>query len=254
MQEYATTKSGPLAGIGIDSYAYLPIFDHISRTGSGYERMKKLLGENRPSSESDARAHALYSLASDVLSSPTAPSAVYLTNRSQHPLPVDLSWSPDSPVGFVRGKFLTIGALLSQPVSHGTVHVRSADPIDSPVIDPRYLSSPVDVEVMAEHLLQIETIAASEPLSSAFLLQPLQRRDPASDFRGDLGKAKRYARTSSISMVSTDFTCCPRSLIFCSWNVTLSREMSPGDVLRVTTSTSTSRHIPLGGFLSFQCT
>lgn len=179
--------------------------DHVSQTGSGHERMRKLLSENRPSG-SDARENAFYSLASDTLLSSTAPSAVYLTNRSQHPLPVDLTVSPDSPVGFVSGKFLTIGALLSQPVSHGTVHIRSANPIDAPIIDPKYLSHPVDVEVMAEHLLQIEKVAASEPLSSTFLLQPLQRRDPASDFKGNLEKARRYARTSSISMVSHIFT------------------------------------------------
>lgn len=98
------------------------------------------------------------------------------------------------------GKFLTIATVLSQLLSPGTSHIRSADPTDAPVIDPAYLSHPVDAEVMAAQMLQIEQIAVSEPLSSTLLAQPLQRRDPASNFNGDLEKARRFARTSSISM------------------------------------------------------
>lgn len=206
MQEYATSKSGPLASIGIETYAYLPVLDHVSQDSPGYERLRKLLDENLPP-ESDRRASALCSLARQTLLDPKAPSAVYLTMRGQNPHPVDLTWSPDSPAGPVPGKFLTIATVLSQPLSPGTTHIRSADPADAPLIDPAYLSHPVDAEVMAAHLLQIERLAASEPLSGACLQQPLRRRDPASDFGGDLERAKRFARTSSISMWHPAGTC-----------------------------------------------
>ncbi|KUI60278.1 L-sorbose 1-dehydrogenase [Cytospora mali] len=151
MQEYATSKSGALASIGIETYAYLPILDHVSRDS--------------------------------------------------------LAWSPDSPASPVQGKLLTIATVLSQPLSPGTSHIRSADPTDAPVIDPAYLSHPVDAEVMAAQMLQIEQIAASEQLSSTFLVQPLQRRDAASDCNGDREKAKRFARTSSTSMWHPTGTC-----------------------------------------------
>ncbi|KAK7743872.1 hypothetical protein SLS53_003892 [Cytospora paraplurivora] len=206
IQEYATSKSGALASIGIDTYAYLPILDHVSQDSPGFERLSKLLDENGPPG-SDQRASALYSFVRQTLLDPKAPSAAYLTMRGQSPLPVDLTWSPDSPTRPVPGKFLTIATVLSQPLSPGTSHIRSADPTDAPVIDPAYLSHPVDAEVMAAQMLQIEKIAASEPLSSTLLVQPLRRRDPASDFRGDLEKAKRFARTSSISMWHPAGTC-----------------------------------------------
>ncbi|ROW11583.1 hypothetical protein VMCG_01317 [Cytospora schulzeri] len=206
MQEYATSKSGALASNGTETYAYLPLLDHVSKDSPGFERLHKLLNDNIPP-ESDHRASALYSFVRQTLLDPRAPSGVYFTMRGQGPHPVDLAWSPDSPVGPVPGKFLTIATVLSQPLSPGTSHIRSADPADAPVIDPAYLSHPVDAEVMAAQMLQIEQIAASEPLSSTLLAQPLQRRDPASDLRGDLEKAKRFARTSSTSMWHPAGTC-----------------------------------------------
>lgn len=197
MQDYATNRSGPLASTGFDAYAYLPVIDHGSAPGR--ERLEDLIRENRPP-ETDRAAQAMYSLASKALLDQEFPSGAYLALRAQSLLPVDLSWSPNSPTGPVPGKFLGIAVLLSNPVSRGSVHIHSADPADAPTIDPAYLSNPVDTEILAEHLLQIEKIAASEPLSSRFLAQPLQRRDPASDMRGDLDHAKRYARASSVSM------------------------------------------------------
>lgn len=197
MQEYATDRSGPLASTGIDAYAYLPVIDHDS--GLGHERVQSLVRENRPP-ETDHAAQTVYSIASKTLLDQSSPSAGYLVFRCQAALPVDLSWSPNSPTGPVPGNFIAIAALLSNPVSRGSVHIRSADPADAPLIDPAYLSHPVDAEILAEHMLQIEKIAASEPFSSRLLAQPLQRRDPASDLRGDLEHAKRFVRASSKSM------------------------------------------------------
>lgn len=197
MQDYATNRSGPLASTGIEAYAYLPVIDHGS--GPGAERLQDLLRVNRPP-ETDRAAQSMYSLASKALLDQSYPSGAYLAFRSQSVLPVDLSWSPNSPTGPTPGKFITIGVLLANPISRGSVHIRSVDPADAPIIDPAYLSNPVDTEILAEHMLQIEKIAASEPLSSKFLAQPLQRRDPAADLKGDLDHAKKYARTSSISM------------------------------------------------------
>ncbi|KAK7708283.1 hypothetical protein SLS63_013530 [Diaporthe eres] len=206
LQEYATSQTGLLTSIGIETYAYLPILDRLSQDSPGYKKLSKLLDDNQPP-ESDHRASALYSLVRKTLLDPKAPSGVHMTMRAQNADPVDLEWSPNSPTGPVPGKFLTLAAVLSHPLSLGTTHIRSANPTDAPAIDPAYLSNPVDAEVFASHVLQIEQLAASEPLSSTFLKQPLRRRDPASDLRGDLDKAERFARTSGISMWHPAGTC-----------------------------------------------
>lgn len=207
MRDYATNKSGPLASAGMETTAYLPVLSHVSQTGPDFERLQKLLRENAPSKCDNHRATALYELASQTLLDPHAPSGLYHTLRSQALSPVDLEWSPTSPIGPVPGKFLTFVVALAQPLSTGTVHLRSANASDPPLIDPAYLSHPVDQEVLASHLLQIDDVLAKALSTKLLLAQPLQRRDPASDFGGDLDKARRFARASSVSMWHPAGTC-----------------------------------------------
>lgn len=136
MQDYAANRSGPLTSTGIEAYAYLTVIDHGS--GPGSERLQDLIRENRPP-ESERGAQAIYSLASKALLDQASHSGAYLVFRSQSVLPVDLSWAPNSPPGPVPGKFVTIAVLLANPISRGSVHIRSADPADAPTVDPNYL-------------------------------------------------------------------------------------------------------------------
>jgi choline dehydrogenase len=59
-----------------------------------------------------------------------------------------------------------IGFSAMLPRSRGSVRLRSADPADRPLIDPRYLSDPRDVEVMKEGLRVARTIGRAEALSA----------------------------------------------------------------------------------------
>ncbi|KAI1775443.1 GMC oxidoreductase [Hypoxylon cercidicola] len=203
-QEYATSKTGPLSYVGVTSYAYLPIVDYL--TPDGQVRLKDLLDKNRPPETEgirNARDRAYYEVVENSLLDPNEPSGAYLSVASQNVLPVDPE--TDSPQGPVPGKFITIGAMLSQPLSRGTVHIQSSDPSHAPSIDPEYLSNPVDMDVFAKHILHIEAIASAPPMSK-LLKQPLHRRDPASRLT-DLESAKRYLRASMISMWHMAGTC-----------------------------------------------
>ncbi|SPQ20995.1 0d69f2b2-7972-48b9-ad5f-b070102e1b4d [Thermothielavioides terrestris] len=80
--------------------------------------------------------------------------------------------------GPAPGKFVSIGALLSHPLSRGSVHIASGDPLADPAIDPGYLSNPLDEEVLAHHLLHILTTAASPPLASLLRLAPDDGAEP----------------------------------------------------------------------------
>lgn len=62
------------------------------------------------------------------------------------------------------GHGYTIGAVLLQPESRGEVRLASADPFQPPVIDPRYLTSDRDTELLAWGLEQVIRIFATEPL------------------------------------------------------------------------------------------
>ncbi|KAH7320746.1 hypothetical protein B0I35DRAFT_477300 [Stachybotrys elegans] len=197
MNMYAQNKTGPLTSIGLTTYSYLPVIDYLTERGRNL--LLDLLNKWRPhwqAGYANARDRLYYSVMEKYLNDPKQASAAFFTVTAQTPLPV--GDDTESPAGNIAGKFLTIGSILSAPLSHGTVHISSADVKDAPIVDPRYLSHPVDVEIFGRHMQYIETIAASAGLKS-ILKQPLNRRDPVSHLE-TLEQAKAYAKRSSISM------------------------------------------------------
>lgn len=221
MHEYAASRSGPLTSVGVYTYAYLPV-PAQGEGPTGQQRLRDLLARHRPDDddeESRPLACALHDLAERMLLDPEAPSGAYLSVVSQTPRPVEPgageSGPPEKKAPEVEpGKFVTIGAMLSHPLSRGSVHIRSADPLADPAIDPRYLSHPLDEEVLARHLRHVDAVvAASPPLAGRVLRRPLERlrRDSVAD---DLDAAKRYLRAHGASMWHPAGSCAmlPRGL------------------------------------------
>lgn len=56
-----------------------------------------------------------------------------------------------------------------RPFSRGSVHIRSSNPFDDPLIDPRYGSNPLDLHVLREALLFNRALIATDAMA---LLQP----------------------------------------------------------------------------------
>ncbi|KAJ7609555.1 hypothetical protein DFH06DRAFT_1246833 [Mycena polygramma] len=56
--------------------------------------------------------------------------------------------------------------ILVKPLSRGTVHINSTDPLVAPVIDPKYLSAPHDKFALAKGVQFTRTIVNTEPLKS----------------------------------------------------------------------------------------
>lgn len=140
MQEYGATQSGPMSSCGVYSYAYLPVLEHAS--DEGRKALKTLLDKSRPdsgSSAEDARAQAYYDAAERTLLDQKEPSGAYVSALAQITIPLDAN--AEKPPAALPGKFITIGSILSQPLSRGSVHVRSKDPSAQPIIDPLSVSS-----------------------------------------------------------------------------------------------------------------
>ncbi|KAK5631662.1 hypothetical protein RRF57_007376 [Xylaria bambusicola] len=74
----------------------------------------------------EARACAYYEIAKRNLTDPSQPSGTYLSVIAQQNLPVNPG--SDSPQGPVPGRFLTLGLVLSHPLSFGSVHLKSDGP------------------------------------------------------------------------------------------------------------------------------
>ena len=66
------------------------------------------------------------------------------------------------------GMYAGLLAILEHPFSRGSVHINSSDPTIYPVIDPNYLGAEVDLEIFADIMLHLQTVAKAEPLASLF--------------------------------------------------------------------------------------
>jgi choline dehydrogenase-like flavoprotein len=204
MQEYGATKSGPLSSCGVYSYAYMPVLKHADEEGK--KALKVLLDQNRPASGSspeEVRTGAYYDIVETTFLDQKEPSGAYVSALAQITIPIDAK--AEKPPAALPGKFITIGCMLSQPLSRGSIHICSKDPSTQPTIDPNYLSHPVDLEIMAHHILQTKKIASLSALNN-LLAKPLTHRDAAADF-SDLESAKAWAKGNAISMWHLGGTC-----------------------------------------------
>ncbi|KAI2932653.1 CAZyme family AA3 [Aspergillus niger] len=199
MQEYAATGSGPLASLGVYTYAYLSLPD------TDRSALQALFTDDTPDNSQQHRARkAYYDIAKTTILDSKQPSAAYLAALGQTNYSKDLN---DGTIPAASpGKFITLGVMLSQPLSRGSVYITSNNPEIPPIIDPGYLSNPLDLEVIARHLLGVKDLAESPQLGE-LLEQPLKFRDPAADFQGDLDAAKKYARDNLVSMWHFVGTC-----------------------------------------------
>ena len=148
-----------------------------------------------------ARALAYYDIAERVLLGRDEPSGAYLTSLGQRPVETD-PVTGERTIKVLPGNHLVMAGILAHPLSRGSVHIRSADNLDAPVIDP-YLTHPVDIEVLAEHMLYLQGLASRGPLAE-LLRQPATASQPLSDLAGAAG---RYVRLRAMLMWHPAGTC-----------------------------------------------
>lgn len=117
MQEYTATQSGPLASLGVHTYAYLPL------VAEDQKALKGLLSQAVPDANVAEQSSIpdYREVTKAALLDPKQPSAAYLTALAQTNYPTDLrdaSTPLPSP-----GKFVTFGVMLSQPLSRGSIQM-----------------------------------------------------------------------------------------------------------------------------------
>ena len=193
MQMYMEHKVGPLAVGGMGSHAFLP--NAIILSDEKNDSFTKLLERHRPSLPREAQHY--HHVESILKSEEKTFGAAFM-----FPAQVNLHAGPDAK-DFLQnpqpGNFLSLGVGQSHPLSLGSVHIASSSVSDLPLVDPRYLSNPIDMELLARQLLFIEQLAKTEPLS-AFIKADGKRNHPSAHIGPeDLEAAKEYVRGSVIS-------------------------------------------------------
>lgn len=174
---YTEHKAGPFTIGGMQSHAYMPIPD-----ASGL--LDSLPPPQRPQ---DAEQHELVR---SILSSPEGSSAGWFMFLAQ----TNLHEGGKSFVGtqLLPGNFASLGCAQSHPFSRGAAHISSADPEDPPAIDPRYLSHPADLEILARHVRALETELRCSAALAPFFKPEGRRNHPDAFLVGDLEGAKKY--------------------------------------------------------------
>ncbi|KAK7690599.1 hypothetical protein QCA50_005698 [Cerrena zonata] len=75
-------------------------------------------------------------------------------NDSTHPVGQLLTLNAHSPVNGLEADaqkhYMSVLCACSNPLSRGTTHIASSDPMEASLIDPNYLSNPADVEILSQ--------------------------------------------------------------------------------------------------------
>lgn len=104
------------------------------------------------------------------------------------------------------GNFITVSAVPLFPLSRGYSHINSTDVSAKPTIDPRYMTHPLDVEILARLVAYIDTITKTEPFSK-FLKSGGRRSHGAPEDLTDIEQVKAYIKTSTLSCWHPTSTC-----------------------------------------------
>ncbi|TGO47704.1 hypothetical protein BCON_0266g00100 [Botryotinia convoluta] len=199
MSAYQTDETGPFAGAAVSSFAYMPVPDF--QTPKGKAELEHLLLSYKSEKES-----VTTEFARSVLSSADKSSACYFVYAAHGNFGSDASSAKNVTISHESGNFLTIACELGYPLSRGSVHIQSSSTSDSPIIDPKYFSNPIDLDIHARFIRYIHNIAATEPMAS--ILKPDGHISPSfAAFGTDLEDAKDYVRKTMISAWHPCGTC-----------------------------------------------
>lgn len=113
-----------------------------------------------------------------------------------------IPFAPLQPGAQGNGKVMSICVQTCRPKSRGRVSLRSADPMDTPIIDPRYMTHAYDMAIQIEGLRAARHIAAQEPLKSLFAKELMPGLHVTDDAALDY-----YIRTSSACIWHPVGTC-----------------------------------------------
>ncbi|KAI1346177.1 glucose-methanol-choline oxidoreductase-like protein [Xylaria sp. FL0043] len=194
MEQYASSRSGPLATGGIYSYAFLNLQDSADLTSKiSY------------SPDTDPIKSAQTEYYKHLIGNREESTAGFFTYAAQGNFGSD-SGTSLMQSGFLPGNYYSVAICLLQPLSRGYVHIQSADPLAPVRVDPRYLSHSLDLEVFARHMSYISKIISTEPLASLLKVNGRCNVTAPSDIT-NVEAMKEYLRKTTMSSWHPTSTC-----------------------------------------------
>ena len=159
-------EQGVKVGDGIQSLAFLPLADRVQQ--------KEMFDTAPPVADNEKAFHDVVRATFD--SPDEASCSLFMTF-----------------IGLPN--FASLGVMQSIPFSRGSSHVATANPSDDPHIDPKFFSNPLDLKMMAHHLLALEKFPSTKPLSNFFKKDG--QRIPPNTIITDVESAEEYLRQNA---------------------------------------------------------
>lgn len=164
LAQYTQNRTGPLStglsSSALLSYEQILLGPHKKKIPKGLDEV--LAFSRRAGHPGLARQ---YELTREKLLDPTEAVAQHAFTASG--FTPSLGDNPRAYIGTTSpGSYLTLLGILEHQFSRGSVHINSSNPFAYPRIDPNYLGADVDLEVFADIMLHLQTIARAEPLAS----------------------------------------------------------------------------------------
>ncbi|KAF2098456.1 alcohol oxidase [Rhizodiscina lignyota] len=107
------------------------------------------------------------------------------------------------------GNYMSVYAWTTRTFSRGNVHIKSADPTEYPAIDPKYLSHPVDVELLALAMMHFQELTKLDSFASKLALgtdgKPILM--PCAAELNTMDDARKYVRKTSFTTYHPIGTC-----------------------------------------------
>jgi choline dehydrogenase-like flavoprotein len=190
---YVEKRSGPWADMAAWMFAYMPLAglsspEEMRRLEDTYR--KCLQTRDKDISES-VRKHYDF-IERTLFSSVEASATAYLARKAATPVPC-----PELETGN-----LTFYAMLSHPLSRGSVHIKSPKATEKPAVIFNYYRNPFDLEVHACHMLVLQNLARNSAFAP--MIKPNGARWPS---QLDLDSAKRYLKETATTNYHPCGTC-----------------------------------------------
>ncbi|CAG5181937.1 uncharacterized protein ALTATR162_LOCUS9910 [Alternaria atra] len=203
LKQYTETRTGPFTGMPM-SVANLPMVgpDGAMTEEATRKLASSFLDDTLPTLSPSQKAQ-YEQLRSLVLDPKQSSSQSGILGSQMHFNPGKTSMS-QAMAKLKPGNYISFTAGLQHPFSRGSVHIRSGNPQDAPIIDPNYLAHPLDVEIMARCIQFVATIATQSPMSE--LLKPESHLPEGVDFTS-LEDARRIARERLYTTFHPTSTC-----------------------------------------------
>ena len=194
MEAYQSRRAGPLTA-GPHSVASLPLVEFLSEEGKAELAQLFDTHTQSPSHPQSLSQSTQEAILRSILESPNESSIIIGMGASQ--LHFEASLQKDIYAITDSANYLSFLVSLAHPFSRGTVHIASDSPFTPPTIDPRYLSHPLDLEILARHMRYIPTIVDTEPLAS--LIKKGGKRLPADINLNTLDAAREHVKRNLIT-------------------------------------------------------